>query len=132
MLRQTWFLAWAGALLLIGCAPRDEPFAPVSGKVTLDEKPLAEGKISFVTPGQPPEVLDVRDGTFKGRVKPGKKRVEIRAYRSAKARPKPGPGVSDAAVMENYLPPAYNTDSTLEADVAPTGPNEFSFSVKSR
>ena len=131
MQRRTWLLGWAGALLL-GCAPGEDSPAPVSGTVTLDERPLANGKISFVTPGQPPEVLDVTEGTFKGKTKPGKKRVEIRAYRTAKGKPKPGPGVSATAPMENYLPPAYNTNSRLEADVTPTGRNEFSFSVKSR
>ncbi|OAI39997.1 hypothetical protein AYO40_00890 [Planctomycetaceae bacterium SCGC AG-212-D15] len=84
---QRWICSavWMGALLG-GCAPQAESPVSVHGKVTLDDKPLAAGKISFVVLGEPPVVLDIKDGAFTGQVKPGKKRVEIRAYRAAKRR----------------------------------------------
>lgn len=120
-------------LLLAGCGSGEPYPVPVKGAVTLDGKPLAEGKISFITPGQVPEVLDVKDGRFNGKVKWGDKRVEIAAYR-----PAPIPANIPASMrplmkdgQENYLPEKYHRDSTLKADVKDTGDNAFTFDLNS-
>ena len=58
-------------IALVGCGPREPIPVGVSGMVKLDSKLLAEGKISFVTPGRAPEILDVVNGKFEGKVLPG-------------------------------------------------------------
>jgi hypothetical protein len=35
-------------------------------------------------------------------------------------------------VPENYIDPAYNTETKLTADVMAAGPNQFSFDVKKK
>src|ERR1700733_7723987 len=106
MCRVGWCLL---ALILAGCGPKTPVPVPVKGTVTLDGNPLPEGRISFITPGQVPEMLDVKDGRFEGKVKPGKKRVEVGAYRPTRI-PDHIPASMRAMMKdgkENYLPPRY-------------------------
>ena len=122
-------------LVVIGCGPKGPVSVPVRGTVTFDGKPLAEGKISFITPGRVPEMMDVKDGKFEGKVKTGKKRVEVAAYRPVRIPPeypeylraqmKSGNG------KENLLPNKYHSESTLEADVTEKGENDFKFDLTS-
>jgi hypothetical protein len=120
-------------LILAGCGPQEPYPVPVKGTVTLDGKPLAEGKISFITPGQVPEVLDVKDGRIDGKVKWGEKRVEVAAYRPVTITPNIPANVR--ALMkdgkENYLPRNYHRDSILKADVKERGDNAFTFALTS-
>jgi len=112
-----------------GCGPAAVPKAAVSGTVTLDGKPMEEGEVSFVTPGLPPELVSVRNGTFQGKVGVGSRRIEIRAYRLGKpyfmgpTKFEPSP--------ENYLPARFNSESNLVADVTAAGPNEYHWEVQS-
>lgn len=53
-------VAIAAALLAVGCS-RPMPMHPVSGRVTLDGKPLVDAQISF-RPAQGPEAFAVLDG----------------------------------------------------------------------
>jgi hypothetical protein len=119
--------------LLVGCGPKELVPVPVHGMVTLDGKPLREGKISFITPGQVPKVLDIEDGQFTGEVKPGEKRVEIAAYRPyrvpADAPPSLRPLMEGG--KENYLPSRYHSNSRLTETVRETGDNDFNFPLTS-
>lgn len=123
-----WNLLLVFTLLLAGCGGKDRPVA-VQGKVTLDGKPLEKGKISFITPGQVPEQLEIAQGTFQGKVKAGKRRVEIGAYRPYQIPPEVPESMRPLMQggEENYLPDAYHTNSTLEANVTPGGDNQFTF-----
>jgi hypothetical protein len=109
----------------------------VSGTVTLDGNPMPEGEILFAGPGEVPQVLDIKNGSFEGQVTVGTKRVEIRAYRQVQAvaaggmykgEEVPGGGSS----KENYLPARFNSESELTAEVTASGPNKFSFPVTSK
>ncbi|MBN9120425.1 MAG: hypothetical protein J0I06_14925 [Planctomycetes bacterium] len=124
----------ASLLILTGCGTREPVPVPVRGTVTLDGAPLPEGKISFITPGQVPETIDVANGTFDGEAKWGQRRVEIAAYRPYRI--PPDVPKSMHALMkdgkENYLPPRYHRDSALAADVKASGPNEFTFELTSK
>jgi len=120
--------------LLAGCGPGAPVPVPVHGKVTLDGTPLAEGQIAFITPGQVPEFIEIRGGTFEGRAKWGPRRVEIAAYRPYQIPadiPKSMHGMMEGG-KENYLPDRYHSNSTLTAEVSPDGPNEFNFELTSK
>lgn len=119
-------------LSLTGCGgggSSGPPLVDVKGKVDLDGKPMASGEVMFVQAGLVPDTLKVTGGTFSGKAKVGKARIEIRSYKPGKVNPmyKDQPP-SD----ENFIPPAYNTNSTITAEVAASGPNEFTFAAKSK
>jgi hypothetical protein len=124
-----WLLLLA-VLTMLGCQSKSEPpKAEVSGNVTLDGKPMAEGDITFVTVAEGVrETLPVKDGKFTGMVQIGERQVEIRGYRQSQAATAMyGPGAEPS--MENYLPERYNAKTTLKASVTPEGPNTFDFKV---
>ena len=119
-------------MFLVGCDGKDRPVA-VQGEVTLDGKPLEKGKISFITPGQVPEQIDIQAGAYSGKVKAGKRRVEIGAYRPYQIPPEVPESMRPLMKggEENYLPDVYHTNSTLEADVTSGGKNKFDFKLSS-
>ena len=84
---HNWFGLLAMCVILAGCQ-RQRTFAPtyaVRGSVTLDKKPLAEGKIAFISPESGDlQDLSIKDGRYDGQVRAGTRRVEIRAYRPRK------------------------------------------------
>src|SRR5262245_56341110 len=114
MARWFWLCALLPACLLVsacrdGRAPKT---VKVSGTVNLDGKPLSEGEIAFVGgPGTIPDILPVKNGTFEGPAKPGKVKVEIRAFRKGKL----PDSVTEASgePKENYLPARFNDESKL-------------------
>jgi hypothetical protein len=119
-------------LASLGCGPgnlEDRPKGDVSGSVTLDEKPMPEGEISFSLPKEGPNVMEIKAGAFSGTALVGKNKVEIRAF-------KPGPALSTdpggAPTKVNYIPAKYNHKSTLEADVPATGASDLKFAVTSK
>jgi hypothetical protein len=129
---RMWPLPLLGIVLLVGCSGSSaEKPVKVKGVVTLDQKPLAEGEIIFRTAGAAPFLIPIKAGNFEGESLPGKKIVEIRAYKPGPPIA-PMPGVPDAPGQVNYLPARYNDESKLEAEVTPKGPNEFKFEVTSK
>src|SRR4051794_22337614 len=58
--------------------------SPVSGKVTLDGKPLPSRLIAFRGKDHPPIGGAITDGKFECFAHPGHVKVEIRAYRTVK------------------------------------------------
>ena len=118
-------------MVLLGCGPK-EPFpVSVSGVVKLEGKPLVAGRISFITPGKVPEILEIVDGRFSGKVMTGERRVEIAAYRPYQI-PADIPKSMHALMKdgkENYLPEKYSRNSELTANVKDMGNNEFTFDL---
>lgn len=116
------------SLMLIGCGDGTHS---VRGTVTFDGRPVEEGTISFV-PDDPALASDagrIENGRFHLHVKPGSKRVEIRASRPVQF---PDPNDPDAAgLKEDYIPPRYNTETELTAEIAAGGGNEFVFELHS-
>jgi len=102
----------------------------VTGSVTLDGKPLAEGEVSFVVTGESPALIPVKDGNFKGKAFAGKNRVELRA---TKTLPKPANALpTDEAPKMNLIPDKYNVQSKLEANVTAGGQNSYKFEATSK
>jgi len=114
--------------LVTGCGPTAVPKAKVSGEVNLDGKPLADGEIAFVKPGDPPDVMKVTNGKFDGEATIGDKSVEIRAYKEGKVSPT---ATIKEATKENFIPAKYNATTTLKASVSATGVSPSKFDVKS-
>jgi hypothetical protein len=117
---------------------RPEPARyPVSGTLTLDGRPIREGKVQFVTVSQGLiDVLPVRDGQFSGKAAAGDRRVEffvIKEVPYAESGLVPMPGeIPPATVKLQVLPPHLNTESPYIATVAANGKNEFSFDLSTR
>ncbi len=131
MVRRVSHLLSAGlvALLAISCESKDSQSQPVSGTVTLDGKPLPEGEVYFIQPGQAPSIFPVKDGDFAGQARPGTHRVEICAYRARKDKVG-SPGQNMTPPPENYIPEKYNSKSELTAQVEPSGTKPFKFEIQ--
>lgn len=131
-----WSLATLFCLAIaIGCSRRgriEPPRFPVMGTVTLDSAPLEDGAILFLSPDL--GLIDrvpVQEGRFQGVAAAGKRRVEFSVIREMPFTGKPMPGIpSPKTVPTQILPARYHANSTLEVDVMPGGPNEFSFELK--
>jgi hypothetical protein len=121
----------------VGCSRGgrpEPPRYPISGTVTLDGKPLQEGKVQFVTVSQGLiEAFPIRKGRFSGKAAAGERRVEfyiIKEVPYAESGLMPMPGeVTPAIVKLQMLPPHLNTESTFSATVDPAEKNEFSFDL---
>ena len=110
-----------------GCGGPSPPVtAPVSGTVSYDGKPIADGSITFaaVDGSCAPSVLQIAEGRYEGRVVVGEKRIEIRAMRQAErtGSAATGPGGDEGPVLENFIPAAYNDASQLTRTIDPPGP----------
>jgi len=140
-LRLSQFAAIAAVLASVaGCSSGGRPAEktyPVSGTVTLDGQPLAEGEIIFKDPAKGDVYLgQIKDGKFELQASAGPKRVEIYAYKmelDPVAREMYGEEAQPTKV--NYIPPRYNTESTLTATVEAAtdkGKNSFEFAITSQ
>lgn len=116
---------------LVGCGGATSPSpVVVTGTVQLDKQPLSEGEILFKIPGETPQIVSIKDGKFSTTLTPGKRDVEILAYRQAQDFNMGGVIIKGS--RENYVDEKFNTHTTLTAEITTDGPNEFSFSVTSR
>lgn len=114
---------------LAGCGKSWPELFPVSGTVTLDGRPLAEGLIYFRTIQTGDiEPIEIKNGQFFGKAKPGDRRVEISAFRVELY----DSGGMKAKIQQNLVPKCYNLDSTLTAKVSSEGDNQFQFTLKSK
>jgi hypothetical protein len=124
-----------GAILwtTAGCGARQT----IEGRVTVDDRPLAEGYINFrplADAKGPPVGGPIEQGAYAIQAKTaleGRFRVEITAMG------KTGKTYIDESgarvdVEGQVLPAQYNAQSTLEAELKPRQRNEFSFPLKSK
>ena len=114
-----------GLAMLMGCSRSDT--VEISGAVTWKGAPIPQGDVIFASldPHIPAAAGKISEGAFKFRCKPGEKRVEIRSYRlSGKKTPEGIP------IGEMYIPPRYNTQTELSADVTFDGKKQFEFDLK--
>jgi hypothetical protein len=122
-------VVWLVLSAMVGCGKAGPELVPVSGTVTLDEEPLAEGFLYFKTIRTGAlERFDIKAGEFQGMAEVGTRRVEVCANR-------PKTVIIDGAkvqVPENVVHPSFNTDSSLTAEVTREGPNRFTFAVKKK
>jgi hypothetical protein len=139
-------LVLAASAFIAGCgggdATDDLPRTAVSGKVTLDDKPLESGSISF---DPEPGVKDpvsvggvIVDGAYSidkaTGPTPGTYRVAIQASEaSAPIQPGVAPGATPKVVKAKPKVPAkYNAKTELKKEIAAGASNSFDFDLKSR
>jgi hypothetical protein len=118
--------AWLLMLMItLGCARTDT--VQVGGAVTWENAPMPHGDIIFVDadPHIPAAAGRVVDGAYAFRCKPGKKRVEVKAYRLSGKKTSAGKPIG-----EMYIPDRFSTASELTADVTLDGDNKFDFALK--
>jgi len=117
--------ALLAATITSGCSQGPKLY-PVSGAVTFEGAPVASGDILFIPADTTiaPEPATITDGKYSLQAREGKKRVEIRA---SKILPGGAKGAGGEPVPEEYLPRKYNSESTLSAEVKPSGDNKFDF-----
>lgn len=116
-----------------GCGDSGPAVYPVTGTVTLDGQPLADGRIAFRdTEGQIPSAGGaIVDGKFSFKSQPGTMRVSINARRDVPGEfvsPAPGEKVQ---VTEEMIPEEYNTRSEVTKEVV-ADDNEFHFDLASK
>lgn len=130
------WLCLIGLAVLPGCGESGR--LPLEGTVTLDGQPLPKGYIQFSplagTAG-PTAGTDVVDGKFsipaQGGTFAGKFLVSITAAgRTGRKVINPLSGTT-ADEIAQLLPPQYNRESKLQAEVKAGGPNRFDFPLVS-
>jgi hypothetical protein len=136
MVSGEWRLLLVAVVLAVAGCGGGPPTVEVKGMVTYDGKPLKEGEIHFLDmeKGDPAKLLDIKVGSFSGQVTPGKKKVQIFAYKEAKAEGAAGykPPPEEGTTKENYIPAQYNTESKLEDVVKAEGGNNFKYDLLSK
>ena len=128
-----------GLLSVYGCGGPDDPTLPISGKVTLNGKPVEHGDIEFAAKGS----NGLRRGAMivKGNYKtapmqglvPGEYVVRIFsvAGNPHEVMPDIMPGEEDlgSAAKRDLIPPEYNMRSKQLINVTAEGPNEFNYDI---
>lgn len=140
-MRSPFLSAWVAAFAVAagGCGSGDGlPREPISGTVKLDGQPLDGGMITF-TPTQAAEPVVtalIKDGSYylarsEGPI-PGPHRVQVWAKKpTGKKIPDPDNREEIIEEMRSIVPPRYNLNSELSAEVKPGGTNEFEFTMSS-
>ena len=125
MRNSGWFILLLAAAAALGCGPSDPKLYPVSGTVTWNGQPLADGDILFVPVdgATVPDPGKIKDGKFSFQAQAGQKKVEIRATREAG----PVDPVMGAPPRVQFVPAKYNDATELTAEVKPQEKNEFTF-----
>ncbi len=115
----------------VGCtpeSPKAPPLAKVSGTATLDGKAMSGGEVRLAVPGQPPKIIEIKDGAFSGEAFVGKNVVEV--YLAKDGPPSttdPKTPTKINAVDAKFTGP----NSALKSEVTKDGPNEFKYEVTS-
>jgi hypothetical protein len=135
------FSASAAATSIAGCgggATDDLPRQAVSGKVTMDGKPLDGARITFQPAGETgtPAGGEINGGEYsipkEDGPPPDTYAVRITTKNTTSTTdPNAMPG-DPPPVPKEKIPPKYNTKSALNATVKKEGPNTFDFELKSK
>jgi hypothetical protein len=121
------------ALILAGCGPAAAPETlSVTGTVTFDGTPVADGEIVFRdSAGQTRSCGGlITGGKFTFDSSPGSKKVEITARREVPGKMDTSNPGEEVPLMEQYIPDTYNEKTTLTADVS-ADKTTFDFELKS-
>lgn len=127
MARRATLLGLLCMALVSGCG---DGLAEVSGTVTIDSQPLAEGEILFVEAdrSKAPAAGKIVAGKYALRMPPGSKKVLITASRPTG---KPDP-VMGTPVREAFIAVEFNEKTRLTAEVKPGKQEGVDFAVKAR
>jgi len=120
------FFVLACALATVGCSDGGPSREDVSGTVTFDGQPLESGEILFFPAGGggTPEGGTIAGGKFEFQATAGAKRVEITATRE-----EGGPAADGLPNYVSFIPPRYNSQSTLTQTVEVGSANSFVFEL---
>jgi hypothetical protein len=127
--RALWLISLV--LLAPGCAGGPVLY-PVEGVVTIDGHDIADGDIIFesLDPHVPSAAGKIKDGKFLFKTQAGPKRVRIYATRAIPGTE--GKGLMGTSLLETVVPPEFNLNSELSADVMPEGSKQFDFHLKKK
>lgn len=132
-----WTLLMSAALAMTGCGGDGIDRVEVTGAVTLDDRPLDGGHITFEPIGKGTSAgATIADGSFtipkdKG-PSPGQYRVRISAYRGTGEQiPDPDRPGQTTEKKESIIPDRYNRNTELERTVTADGENDFPFKLTS-
>lgn len=117
------------AVSQVGCVRGDPSICRVSGCVTLDGKPISEGRINFnpVSKAMAPQGGKIVDGSYSFDAKIGMNDVEVMVTGIG-----PNPTYIDGVPLKtNIIPPRYNEKTELHADVSRERA-EFDFDLRSK
>src|SRR5262249_39814113 len=130
--------------LLIGCSQEPYRVAPVSGRVTLNNKPLANAHVHFAPmgardrdPGPTSQGKTDENGYFTLRVdyptQPGAVVGRCRVYITRPDTDLSGKPQADAGgkKAKELLPARYNQETTLTFEVPPGGTDQANFDLTS-
>jgi hypothetical protein len=122
---RTRYLLYVIALsCCAGCAKSGQDVAPVTGRITLDGKPLESAMVTFHAEGKSAASSGTdKDGRYELVYKRGVMGAPVGPNRVTIL---PGP---DPFPRDLVLPPRYNAESQLHADVKPDQKNEFNFDL---
>jgi hypothetical protein len=110
-------------LVFAGCAKSGADVAPVTGRITLDGKPLGFAQVIFQQEGKSAASSGTdKDGRYDLYYKRGVRGAPVGPNRVTVL---PGPDPFPRGLV---IPPRYNSESKLQADVK-SGPNEFNFDL---
>jgi hypothetical protein len=102
--------------------------AKVSGTVTLDGTPMAEGEVRFSVPGEPPAAITVKDGAFSGEASVGANVVEV----VSEVDGPPHPMDPTQRIKVNKVAPQFSgPNSPLKQQIAAEGATNLKFDVTS-
>ncbi|NUQ66274.1 MAG: hypothetical protein HUU20_27755 [Pirellulales bacterium] len=129
--------AAALAIAICGCGsggPAEPERAVAFGAVQYDGKPVVDGQIRFIPTNGQVAGAPIRDGKyrvdFEGGVPVGTSKVEVEAYE--KSRNSVVVSATGQTIEESrqILPPKYNTQSTLSANIEAGKENDCSFDLQ--
>jgi hypothetical protein len=126
-----------GLVLLVAPAGCGGGLGTVTGTVTFDDKPVAEGAIIFMSAeGEPRrEGAVIKDGAFTvpTRLPPGKYRIQLNAKKVVEKRKQKGFDGKDEEVeiTEELFPERFNSKTELSEEIRP-GPNTVKLDLKSK
>ncbi len=116
---------------LAGCGNRP---GDVTGTVTFDGAPVADGALLFVKDGgTAKEGAVIRDGRFQTKLPPGKYMIEVNAQKVVGKRTQKGFDGKDEEIelKDEMIPERYNSKTELSEEIKP-GPNPLKFDLKSK
>lgn len=145
--RHARFFAWSTALLfaVLGCGGGDSfELAPVSGKITLDGKPVAEATIAFqpvtegrtVNPGPGSVSTTDANGSYRLLTVQGDTGAVIGKHRVRITTRQANPGQNEdeaqpADLVRETIPTRYNSDTMLSLEVPAGGTDSADFALTS-
>jgi glycine/D-amino acid oxidase-like deaminating enzyme len=130
------------AATVVGCSGDSSVVAPVSGRVTLDGRPVEGAKVIFQPKSGAPRVIDVGTGSYATTDADGRYRLEqidprrdgavagthsVTITTARDADPD-----SDTGAMTTETLPARCTDGSLEFTVPPEGTEQADFQLRSK